>query len=143
MNRDAVAVLAAILASLALVLAHVGLGGGDFEPSAPPRACERQAAGSAGDGVTGAVERIGLTALGSAACDLGVSRERLLLGLAGEAELDVDRERRTAAFRAGLQQAIDEEERAGRLGGTEAFVLRQAVGFLPIDALLDRLFAGG
>ena len=142
MSRDATAVLAAILASLALVLAHVGFGGGDFEPSPPPEPCGRQAA-SVDGGATGTVERVGLTALGSAACELGVSRERLLLGLAGEAELDVDRERRAAAFRSGLEQAIDAEERAGRLGAAEAFVLRQAVSFLPIDALLDRLFAGG
>ena len=143
MSRDATAVLAAVLASLALVLGHVGLGGGDFEPSPPPRPCERQPAASVDGGLTGTVERVGLTALGSAACELGVSRERLLLGLAGEAELDVDRERRTEAFRAGLQQAIDEEERAGRLGGTEAFLLRQAVGFLPVDELLERVFGGG
>ena len=142
MSRDATAVTAAILASLALVLGHVGFGGGDFEPSAPPQPCGRQAA-SADAGVGGTVERIGLTALGSAACELGVSRERLLLGLAGEAELDVDRERRTAAFRSGLQQAIDAEEQAGRLGGTEAFLLRQAVSFLPVDDLLERLFGGG
>lgn len=139
MSRDLLAVVAAVLISVALVAGYVGLGGGDFAPSPAPDPCGRPAA-STDDGVSGTVERLGLTALGVAACDLGVSRERLLLSLAGEVELDVDRERRTAAFRAGLQKAIDEEERAGRLGGTEAFLLRQAVGFLPIDQLLDRLF---
>lgn len=142
MSRGTTAVVAAVLAALAVVIGYVGLGGGDFEPAPAPAPCGRQAA-SSDDGVGGTVERIGLNALGLTACDLGVSRERLLLGLAGEAELDVDRERRTEAFRSGLQQAIDAEQRAGGLGAAEAFVLRQAVGFLPIDALLDRLFATG
>jgi hypothetical protein len=142
-SRGVVAVVASVLASAALVLAYVGLGGGDFEPTPPPDPCARTAPEAAEGGVTGTVERLGLTALGAAACDLGVSRERLLLGLAGEAELGVDRERRADAFRAGLRTAIDEEERAGRLGGTEAFLLRQAVGFLPVDALLERFFRSG
>lgn len=143
MSRGVVAVVASALASAALVLAYVGFGGGDFEPSAAPDPCTRAAPEAADGGVTGTVERLGLTALGVAACDLGVSRERLLLSLVGEAELEVDRERRAGAFRAGLRAAIDEEERAGRLGGTEAFVLRQAVGFLPVDALLERFLSGG
>jgi hypothetical protein len=140
-TRHATAIAAAALASIALVLAYVGLGGGDFEPTPAPDPCGRSAQ-SVDEGVTGTAERVGLTALGEAACELGVTRERLLLGLAGEAELGVGREERTAAFRAGLQRAIDGEEQAGRLGGTEAFVLRQAVSFLPIDALLERFFRG-
>jgi len=137
------AVLAAAVASGALLVAYVGLGGGDFEPTPPPAPCATRPAQSVDGGLTGTAERIGLTALNAAACDLGVPRERLLLGLAGEADLDIDPQRRTEAFRTGLRAAIDAEQRAGRLGGTEAFLLRQAVNLLPVDALIERFFRGG
>jgi hypothetical protein len=133
------AVLDAASAAVALIAVYVALGGGRYEPTPPPDPCAPRAEQDAG-GVTGAVERVGLTALGAAACDLGVSRERLLLSIAGEDELEVDAERRTDAFRAGLTEALDAEERAGRIGGTEAFLLRQAIRFAPIDELLERVF---
>ena len=133
------AVLAAATAAVALIAVYVALGGGRYEPTSPPDPCAPRAAQGAA-GVTGTLERVGLTALGAAACDLGVSRERLLLSIAGEEELDVDAERRTDAFRAGLTEALDAEERAGRIGGTEAFVLRQAIQFAPVDRLLEQLF---
>lgn len=140
MSRDLVAVAAAALASVAVVVGLIGFGGGDFEPAPVAAPCTQRPAETAGDGLTGAAERIGLTALDSAACELRIPRERLLLGLAGEVDLAVDSDRRTAAFRRGLVTAIDAEEQAGRLGGTEALLLRQGVQILPIDALLDRVF---
>ena len=139
--------VAALVASVALVGGYLALGGGGYEPTPPPSACDRRTpppAPEGGDqGVDATLERLALTTLAGAACDLGVSRERLLLALAGEQDLGIDTERRDDAFRAGLEQAIEQEERAGRLGGTQAFLLRQAIGFLPIDALLDRLFPDG
>ena len=136
------AVLAAAVASAALVGAYLGLGGGDYEPARPPDPCQVRTVSSA-DGLTGTLERVGLNALAGTACDLGVSRERLLLALSGEREIAVDDERRTEAFREGLRDALAEEERAGRLGGTEAFLLRTAIEALPVDAILDRLFGEG
>jgi hypothetical protein len=134
-------VLAAALAAIALVASYAALGGGDHEPSPPPDPCTIRAESAAG-GAVGTLERIGLNALAGSACELGVSRERLLLALAGEAEMEVDADRRTEAFRAGLRQAIDREQRAGRIGAAEAFLLQQAVRFLPIDAVLRRIFGG-
>ncbi len=142
MSRTITATAAAVLVSAALVAAYLALGGGDFEPTPPPEPCGRQAQ-SVDGGLTGTAERIGLNALSATACDLGIPRERLLLGLAGETDLDIDPQRRTDAFRNGLRRAIDDEERSGRLGGTEAFLLRQAANFLPVDALIERLFRGG
>jgi hypothetical protein len=135
-------VLAAALASVVLAGAYVVLGGGDYEPSDPPNPC-RVSAESGGDGLTGTLERVGLNALAGAACDLGVSREQLVLAIAGEREIGIDDERRSEAFRTGLREAIDEEERAGRIGGAQAFLLRRAVDVLPVDAVLDRLFGEG
>ena len=143
LRRDAVLpTAAAVLASALLLIAFLAAGGGDFRPTPAPPPCGREVR-SADTGVTGSVERIGLTAITSAACDLGIPRERLLLGLAGQERLAIDPERRTAAFRRGLRTAIDEEERSGRLGGTQAFLLRQAAAALPVDALVDRLFRSG
>ena len=136
------AVLAAALASVVLVGGYLLLGGGDYEPSKPPDPC-RVSARSAAPGLTGTLERVGMNALAGAACDLHVSRERLVLALAGERPLGIDEQRRTEAFRKGLREAIDEEERTGRIGATEAFLLRQAVAALPVDALLDRIFGKG
>nr|MDQ5808150.1 hypothetical protein [Actinomycetota bacterium] len=89
-------------------------------------------------------ERVGLNALNGAACELGVTRERLVLVLAGEVDAPpgLTEEERADAFRSGLHQAVDEEERADRLGGTEAFLLRGAIDVAPVDALLERVFGG-
>jgi hypothetical protein len=124
MSRTITATAAAVLVSAALVAAYLALGGGDFEPTPAPQPCGRVAQ-SVDDGLTGTVERVGLNALAATACDLGIPRERLLLGLAGEVELGIDAQRRTDAFRNGLRRALDEEERAGRLGGTQAFLIEQ------------------
>ena len=136
------ALLAAVLASGALVGTYVALGGGDYEPAAPPDPCAQRAADGPA-GLTGTLERVGLNALSGAACELGVSRERLLLGISGQRDIGVDDERREEAFRAGLRQAVDEEERAGRLSGTQLFLIRAAIEALPVDAVLDRLFGEG
>jgi len=136
------ALLAAALASAALVGGYLALDGGDYAPTPAPDPCGQQAA-SAGGAVTGTLERIGLGALSSTACDLGVTRERLLLSLAGQASLPVSDARRTEAFRAGLRKAIDDEERAGRLSSSQAFLLRQGIAVLPVDALLEQLFQRG
>ncbi|HEX2087793.1 MAG TPA: hypothetical protein VHF89_19060 [Solirubrobacteraceae bacterium] len=138
------ALLASAAAAIALVAAYAALGGGGYDVDRPPAACDR-AAPPARPGTLRAVERVGLTALNGAACDLGVTRERLLLVLAGEVDPPpgLTEERRNEAFRAGLRRAVDEEERAGRLGGTEALLLRAAIEIAPVDVLLDRVFGDG
>ena len=57
-------------------------------------------------------ERIVLLGLDSAACRLGVSRERLVLALADPRSLDP---RAPAALKAGLRDAVDRLDREGRL----------------------------
>ena len=137
------AVAAAAIAALLLVGAYVGLGGGGYDVATPPDPCTRSAPARAGRGAA-AAERVGLNALNGAACELGVTRERLVLMLSGEVDPPpgLTEDERSDAFRSGLRKAVDEEERAGRLGGTEAFLLRGAIDIAPVDALLDRLFGG-
>jgi hypothetical protein len=57
-------------------------------------------------------QRIVLLGLDSAACRLGISRERLVLALADPRSLDA---RAPAALKAGLRDAVDRLDRAGRL----------------------------
>jgi hypothetical protein len=134
------AILAALAASAALVGAYLALGGGSNEPTPPPDPCRVQVAPTRGQGLEATLERVGLEALAGAACDLKISREKLLLGLVGETRLGISDRERNDAFRNGLRRAIDTEQQQGRLGGAEAFLLRGTIAVLPIDALLERVF---
>ena len=140
MSRLTAVGVPAVLA-LALVAVHLAAGGGDFEPTTPGDPCAREVRVEQETDLVTTAERVGLVALDGAACELGVSREQLLLAVAGEGELPVDEDRRNDAFRTGLRKAIDDEERNGRLGGTEAALLRAGVEILPVDSLLERVFA--
>jgi hypothetical protein len=133
-------VLAAAVVSAALVFGYLAAGGGGFAPTSPGDPCDREVRVEGETDLVTTAERVGLVALDGAACELGVSRERLLLAISGEEQLEVDDDRRNEAFRNGLREAIDAEERAGRLGGAEAALLRTGIEFLPVDALLDQVF---
>jgi hypothetical protein len=137
------ALVVSFAAAAALVGAYLALGGREYDVERPPDPCTRTAA-AARPGISGTVERVGINALNGAACELGVSRERLVLVLAGEVAPppDLTDEARADAFRSGLRQAVDEEERAGRLGATEAAILRATIEFAPVDALLERFLDG-
>ncbi len=67
-----------------------------------------------------------------------------MLVIAGEVDPPpgLDDERRGDAFRTGLRRAVDEEERAGRLGSSEAAILRGAIEIAPVEALLEQVFGG-
>jgi hypothetical protein len=125
--------------SVLLVLVYVAAGGATYEPTKPPDPCTNPAPDS-GDGPLEELQRIGHIALSRSACELGVGREELVLSLAGAKDLGIDGDRRNDAFRDGIEQAIDEEQEAGRIGGIEATVLRTALRVLPVDAVLNRLF---
>ena len=136
-------IAAAALAAIVLVAVHLAAGGGAYEVADPPDPCaDRQIVER--DGTLETVERIGLRAVGVAACQLGVSREGLLLSLARDRRLPegVDAEEAADAFRMGAGEAIADEQQAGRLGLAEALLLRQAVEVLPVDQLLGRFFGG-
>ena len=136
-------ITAAALAAVVLVCVHLAAGGGDFAVAPPPAPCAERPAPERG-GTLEAAERVGLVALGSAACELGISRERLLLSLARDRRLPggIGSEQAAEAFRDGLGTALDAERDAGRLGETEALILRQAVELLPVEQLLGRFFGG-
>jgi len=132
--------LAAVVA-VALPALYLARGGGEFSPTPPGDPCTRGAPVQMTQGGTaGALERLTLTALDGAACDLGTTREALLLALGDERELpSADPDRQEDAVRAGLRRAIDAEAERGALSGGQAQALRVAVELLPIRAVLDRL----
>lgn len=131
--------VAAVVAA-AVIGVHLAAGGGAFEPTRTADPCTREVRVAGETDVMSTAQRVGLIALDATACELRMSRERVLLAVGGEEELEVDDDRRDEAFRAGLRRAIDSEEQAGRLGAAEAALLRAGVEFLPVDALLDQVF---
>lgn len=127
------AIVAAIAAALALVLVELDRGALADDPLAVPDPCTRQVTVTTG-GIDGQAQRIGLGALDDAACRLGTTREELLLSMASSlTERRELPEGAEDAIRDGLEEAIDEEEGAGRLNAVAAFLLRQAARRAPVE----------
>ncbi|MGH2669124.1 MAG: hypothetical protein ACRDH5_08430, partial [bacterium] len=85
-------------------------------------------------------------ALDGAACELGVSREELVLAVRDEASLDayaaehgVSRADAERAVQTGLERAVDDAEEAGALPGFVASLARRAVESVPPWLLLEAL----
>ncbi len=104
-----VVAVALVTGVLGLQLAH---GGGEFVPLKPADPCAVRAVASTSSGIDGLSEELVLRGLDGAACQLGVSREALILQLAqqrGATDAQVD------ALRAGLLQAVDRMQADGSL----------------------------
>ena len=141
--------LAPLLLSIALVavvvIPYMALGGGAFEPTPVADPCQpRDRADAEGLGET--IERIALQAVDHVACDLGVSREELVLALRSEdafdaftAEHGIDRAEAEDAIHDGLVQAVDEAEEDGTLPGLVAPLVRRAAESVPPWLILETL----
>jgi hypothetical protein len=130
--------LSAVLCGL-----YAALGGASYEPARVADPCSSRAARESG-GVTESLEQVLLSALDGAACKLGASREELVLAMRSANALDefarehgLDENEVEDAVRDGLLRAVDDAERAGRIGSTEAGVLRGAAERLPIGLVLE------
>jgi hypothetical protein len=91
---------------------QVAAGGGDFVPRRPADPCAPRPVPPLPAELEPVAERVVLLGLDSAACRLGVSRERLVLTLAETGTLDPEV---PAALKAGLGDAVDRLDREGRL----------------------------
>jgi hypothetical protein len=83
-----------------------------------------------------------LSGLNGAACDLGTTREALVLSLApnsGFAEVHWDRPTAERALRSGFNRSIDDAVKRGSLPGWGAAVLRVIVDRAPLDLLLKAI----
>ena len=93
-----------------------------------------------GEGLDATLQRIVFDGLDGAACELGTTREELVLSLApssGVEPLPWDDEAIELAVRASLLESIDDAEQRGSLNGFVAVVLRQVVERAPVQWLID------
>ncbi len=104
--------LIAVLLVAGVLGVQIAAGGGDYEPHRPADPCVPRAVEPIPARLEPVAERIVLLGLDSAACRLGVSRERLVLGLADSRSLDPAE---SAALKAGLRDAVDRLDRERRL----------------------------
>jgi hypothetical protein len=129
----------------AVVIPYLALGGGSFAPTPVADPCQARERTEA-DGLGESIERIALQAVDAVACDLGVSREELVLALRSEdafdafaAENGIDRAEAEKAIRDGLVRAVDEAEQDGTLPGLIAPFVRRAAESVPPWLILETL----
>jgi hypothetical protein len=132
-------------AAAALVVAYLALGGASYAPAKVADPCaprDWRDPGSLGQ----VAEQIVLSALDGAACDLRVSRERIVLAFADRASLEsfarahgISNEELEELVRSGLMRAVDDAELAGALPSAAASRLRDLAGQFPVTVLLDLL----
>jgi hypothetical protein len=104
--------LIAVLLVAAVLGVQVAAGGGHYVPRRPTNPCVPRPIPPIQAQLEPLAERIVLLGLDSAACRLGISRERLVLALADTRSLDP---RTPAALKAGLRDAVDRLNRENRL----------------------------
>lgn len=138
-----------LLVSLGLVAAVVvpflALGGGRFEPTPVADPCELRERRDAG-GLGETLEQIALRAVDGVACELGISREDLVLALRSEEafdalarEQDVARDQLEDAITEGLVRAVDQAVEEGALPELVAPLVRRAAESVPPWLLLETL----
>jgi hypothetical protein len=100
-----------------------------------------------GTGLDGVLQRITLSAVNGAACELGTGREELMLSLSPDSGFDDlvtwDEATLEEALRAGFDRAVDDAADRGDLPGWAAALLGPLLQRAPIDWLLGRLDLGG
>lgn len=111
MKGLALPLIAAVLVAAVLGV-QIAAGGGHYVQRRPADPCVQRAFPPVTAQLEPLAERIVLIGLDSAACQLGISRERLVLALANTHSLDP---RAPAALKAGLLDAVNRLEREGQL----------------------------
>lgn len=138
-------ILVALVAVAAVVVPYLALGGASYEPTPVADPCRTREWRDPGD-VPQVVEQVVLSALDGAACELGASREELLLALEDEqslaafaAEHGISASAAEQAVGDGLVRAVDDAEEAGVLSGLAADLVRGAVERVEPRFVLDLL----
>jgi hypothetical protein len=107
--------LVAVLLVAAVLGVQLAAGGGHYAPLRPANPCMPRPIPRIPAQLEALTQEIVLLGLDSAACRLGISRERLVLALADPHSLDP---RAPAALKTGLRDAVDRLDREGRLPKT-------------------------
>ncbi len=111
MKRLALPLVAVLLVAVVLGV-QIAAGGGGYVPRRPANPCVPRPIPPIPAHLEPLAEQIVLIGLDGAACRLGISRERLVLALAGSGSLSPHA---PAALKAGLRDAVDRLDREGRL----------------------------
>ena len=130
------------VAALGLIAAQFAAGARDVGQYVAENPCTAPPDTFPGGGLDGAVQRIALSALNGAACELGTTRERLVLSIdpdSGYADVTWDDETVEEALRVGARRAIDDADERDSLPGFVASILRVAVDHAPVGWLVERL----
>jgi hypothetical protein len=138
--------LAAAFAAVAVLLpSYVALGGGRYDPTPVADPCQARELRDSDD-LGRQLEQVVLSALDGAACDLGVSREELVLALRSEDSLDefagehgISRAEAERAVADGIDRALEDAERIGALGGFAGSLIRRTLENTPPWLVLDVL----
>jgi hypothetical protein len=137
------AVLSALAVSVALVAAYLALGGASYAPAKVADPCEPRDWRDP-SGLSEVAEQIVLSALDGTACELGTSREAVVLAFENRDELErfaqehrVGERELEELVRSGLVRAIDDAEQADALAAPVADGLRGLVRRIPVETLLD------
>ena len=132
-------------AALALVVTYLALGGASYAPAKVADPCATRDWREP-QGLSEVGEQVVLSGVGGAACEVGVSREEMVLALANmdsrerfAQEHGISAERLEQLVRDGLLRAIDDAEEADALNPTFADILRGLVRSIPVDELVDLL----
>jgi hypothetical protein len=142
-NRGYALVAVSALASVLLVGAYLAAGGSSYAPAQVQNPCEPREWRDP-ESIEQIAEQFSLSALDGAACELGVTRERLARALATPESRDrftrrlgIDDAELARAIRAGLLRAVDDAERAGALSPLLADPLRETVRRIPLDQAIE------
>jgi hypothetical protein len=141
--RGKALVIAAVLASLALVGVYLAAGGSSYTPEKTQNPCEHRAWTNP-QSLGQVANQFSISALDGAACELGVSRETLARALATKEGRErfsrrygIDDAKLAEAIRAGLVRAVDDAEEAGALSPLIAGPLRGTVENIPLDQAIE------
>jgi MFS family permease len=140
--NGALAVGALVVAAAAFVTLELSQAARDFGEREYVAPCTAGPVAYPGDGLDPALQRIVLSGLNGAACELGAGREEMVLSLVPRSGFDDvrwDQDTLEQALESGLLRAIDDGEDRGSLNSIVATVLRGVVRVAPIDWLLDRV----
>jgi hypothetical protein len=143
--RPGAPLLVALAAVVVVVGAYAALGGGRFDPTPVADPCATRELRDS-DEVEDVLEQIFLSALDGAACDLGVTREELVLALRSEESLDefaeehaISRAEAEEAVSNGIDRALEDGERTGALDGFVGSLIRRTLENVPPWLVLDVL----
>jgi len=139
------AIAASIVATVALIVGYLMLGGASYAPAKAADPCAKRDR-RAPLPIPAVAEQIVLFAVDGAACELGVSREELLLAFASRESLArfareqrISNDRLERLVRSGLLRAVDAAERRRTLSPATAELVRTIVREIPLARVFDVL----